>query len=72
MIVRGKQGLCADALFVGGIFEHGARNAHAVKRRSAAANFIQNQKGIRRGIAENICHFIHFYHKGTLPTCQII
>ena len=40
VVVRGEQRLAADVL--ADKFYHTARNAHAVKRRSAAANFIQN------------------------------
>ena len=40
VIVGGEERLCAQTLAVGGVFQHGAGDGHAVEGRGAAADLV--------------------------------
>jgi len=66
MIMRCEKGLCTDALFVCGIFEHGSRNTHAVESGSASSYLIKNYKASRSCVIEYRCNLAHLDHKRRL------
>ena len=68
----GKERLCAKSLFVCGIFQHGARNAHAVVGRGSAANLVQDQQAFVRRVFDDFRHLGHLHHKGGLPGSEVV
>ena len=70
MIMGGKKRLTADVL--ADKFYHTAGDTHAVKGRCTAADFIQNDKAVLRGVFENFRHLGHLHHEGGLSRSQII
>ncbi len=54
------------------VLHHRFRDAHAVVGGRAAADFVQNDEAVLRGVAENVGHFLHFHHEGTLAGGNII
>ena len=66
VIMSGKKSLCADALFVCGLFEHGSRDAHAVESGSASSYLIKDYKASRSCVIEYRCNLAHLDHKRRL------
>ena len=72
MIVRGKERLCADALFISGIFQNGAGNGHAVKCRRAASDLIEDEQAVRRRMLQDLRDLRHLHHERGLAGGQIV
>lgn len=54
VIMRGKEGLCAEPAFIRRKFEHRSCNAHAVKGRGASAYLVKDYKALRVGMFKYI------------------
>jgi len=72
MIVRGKERLCADALFISGIFQNGAGNGHAVKCRRTASDLIKDEQAVRRRVLQDLRDLRHLHHERGLAGGQIV
>ena len=72
VIVRREERFRAELFPVGAVFEHRARNGHPVERRRAAANFVQNEQGIRRCVFQNVGDLVHLDHERRLAGRQIV
>ena len=64
VIMGGEKRLCAQLLPIRCIFQNGPRNAHSVKGRGTAPDFVQDQKTVGRSAADDLGHFAHLDHKG--------
>ena len=72
VIMRGKQGLCADLLGINQILHDRPSDAQTVKRTRSTADFVQHDQRILGRTAQNMRHLIHFDHERGLSACQII
>ena len=54
------------------MLNNGSGNAHTIKGTGSTTYFIQNNQAIGGSVFENLSHLVHFHHKGTLTTNQII
>ena len=54
------------------MLNNGSGNAHTIKGTGSTTYFIQNNQTIGGSVFENLSHLVHFHHKGTLTTNQII
>ena len=72
VVVGGKEGLGPQFFGVGGVFQHGAGNGHAVKGGGAASDLVQNQQTPGRGVGQNLRHLGHLHHKGGLAHGEVV
>ena len=72
MVVRRKQRLCADFLFVHQVFHNCPRDAQAVKRTRSTSDFIEYNQRFRCCAPQNVRHLVHFHHKRRLAARQIV
>ena len=64
MVVGGEHGLGAQLPLVGAVLQHRAGDGHAVIGGGASSDFVQDQKTVWGSVPENVCHLVHFHHKG--------
>ena len=72
VIMRCKQRPRADFFLVRDVFHHCTGDGHAVKGRGAAADLIEHNQALRRGMVQNIRHLTHLHHKGRLTGSEIV
>ena len=72
VIVRGKEGLCADFLFIQQVFHHRPGDGQAVKRAGPPADLVENHQRAAGGGAQDGGGFAHFHHEGALPPGQVV
>ena len=72
VVVGGEQGLGPQLPGIGGEFQHGPGDAHAVIGGGASADLVQDQQTAGGGVFQNGGHLGHFHHKGGLAGGQIV
>ena len=72
MVVGGEQSLRSQPPGVGGVFQNGTGNGHAVVSRGSPADFIQNQQAPGGGVFQNRGDLRHLHHEGGLAGSQVV
>ena len=72
MVMGCEQGLGAQKLGIADILHHRPGNGQPVKGAGPPSDLIQDQKAFGRGIAKDVGHLRHLYHKGALAGCQVV
>ena len=69
MVVGGEQGASAQ---VGQVFGDRPRKGQTIKGAGAAANFVQDDEGVRRGGMQDGRRFGHFHHERGATGVQFV
>ena len=72
MVMGGKQGLGAQQLLVGTVFQHRPGDGHTVERGRTPPDFVQNQQRVLCGVVQDVRHLRHLHHKGGLSGAQVV
>ena len=70
VIVRREQSLCANLVVQK--FDDGPRQAEAVERARAAADFVQDHQAARRGVVQYVRRLAHLDHEGGLAARKVV